>query len=322
MNDVENLPGMIGRHPLMLHLFDQARLAATSDLPVFVSGETGTGKELVARALHHLRFGPSPLFEVLDCSALPATLAEAELFGVERGAYTGAYQRRSGALERAHGGTAFLDEICSMPLTLQPLLLGALQRGEFRRVGGGRVVRSAFVIVAAASEPVQRLVAAGRLRRDLAYRLAGFELSLAPLRSRRSDIPLLAEHFLRRERRPPRNGLRFSPEALALLERYDWPGNVRELAWIVERLVLTARASVIQFEHVVGALGQADGLRGDRARLLDRLGCCDGNVQRAARTLGVARSTLRDWLRECDVRGSGRVGRPAQRDGDEVAAAN
>jgi DNA-binding NtrC family response regulator len=293
----DSLPGMIGTHPAMQYLYGLVRRIAPTRLAVLVVGETGTGKELVARALHTL--GPSPKgpFVDLNCAALPEGLAEAELFGWERGAFTGAHQNGIGLLELAHDGTLFLDEVCSMPTGLQAKLLRALEQRTFRRVGGRELKRANFRVVATISEPVQVLVRAGRLRPDLGHRLAGVEITLPRLVDRASDIPRLAAHFLRETAGHDRE---FDQDALSALADFPWSGNVRELRAAVERLAVVVDGTVLRLEDVLSALPRRGGApeREHVLRVLDQAG---GSVSAAARALGMPRSTFRRHLQTLEI---------------------
>src|SRR5574341_1187822 len=240
---------MVGRHASMLAVYRQVRCAAQSELPALIVGETGTGKELVARALHEL--GPTPYGRFVDvnCAALPEGLAEAELFGAERGAFTGAVRRVIGFLEAANGGTLFLDEACSLSPGIQAKLLRAIEHKMFYPIGGRTPRRSRFRLIAAVGAPVAELIAGGSLRSDFAYRLAGFTITLPPLRARRSDIPLLAEHFLQGAGHDGHPPAQLASDALALLRRQSWPGNVRELKMLMERLAAIEPGPVRSEEH-------------------------------------------------------------------------
>jgi two-component system nitrogen regulation response regulator NtrX len=229
VRDLERTPGLAG-------VASQLRDVAPTPTTVLVHGETGTGKELVARAVHELSARRDRPFVRVNCAALSAALIESELFGHERGAFTGALQRRLGRFELAHGGTLFLDEIGEVPLELQPKLLRVLQEREFERVGGTQTVRVDARIVAATNRDLAREVEAGRFRADLYYRLAVFPIEVPPLRERLGDIPDLVAHLAARLR--PRHPPHFTDEALAALTLHSWPGNVRELANIVERLTI------------------------------------------------------------------------------------
>jgi DNA-binding NtrC family response regulator len=220
--------GIVGTSPAIHSLHRQIDRVAANDVTVAIIGESGAGKELVARAIHDSSPRANHPFIALNCAAIPETLQESELFGHERGAFTGANQRRVGRFEQSHGGTLFLDEIAELSLSLQAKLLRALQERVFARVGGSQEVRSDFRLVTATHKNLADEVAAGRFRADLYYRIAVFELSLPPLRERSEDISLLAHHFASafdQDDRP----LRLSPETIELFLTYRWPGNVREL---------------------------------------------------------------------------------------------
>jgi transcriptional regulator with GAF, ATPase, and Fis domain len=239
VRDLERTPGLAG-------LVDQLRSVAPTPTTVLVHGETGTGKELVARALHRLSARRDRPLVRVNCAALSASLVESELFGHERGAYTGAAQRRLGRFELAQGGTLFLDEIGELPPEIQPKLLRVLQERELERVGGTQTVRVDVRIVAATNRDLAREVEAGRFRADLYYRLAVFPIEVAPLRARKGDIDPLARAFARdlsRRLGKPLRGL--APRALARLKAYDWPGNVRELYNVIERASIVARHDLI-----------------------------------------------------------------------------
>ncbi|WP_354291088.1 nitrogen regulation protein NR(I) [Sphingomonas sp. PvP055] len=246
---------LIGRSPAMQDVYRIIARVVSNDLTVLVSGESGTGKELVARAIHDL--GPrrrSP-FLALNMAAIPRELIEAELFGHERGAFTGAQARSAGRFEQAAGGTLFLDEIGDMPMEAQTRLLRVLQSGEFTTVGGARTIRADVRIVAATNRELAQLVATGQFREDLFYRLNVVPVTLPALRARRQDIALLARHFLDRavEDGLPRKQL--TTDAVAVLEAYDWPGNVRELENMMRRMSVLARDERIDGIEVRGMLG-------------------------------------------------------------------
>ncbi len=240
-NRVEPLPGMIGNCAAMQEIYRLARLVAPRDTTVLITGETGTGKELVARAIHQLSSRSAGPFVVVNCAAIPETLLEAELFGHVRGAFTGAVQSRLGRIHAAHGGTLFLDEAGELPLAMQAKLLRFLQCGEVQRLGSPDVFRVDVRVIAATNADLAELVARRQFRADLYWRLAVFPLPLPPLRDRREDIVPLAEAFL--ERLSSEAGLppkRLSAGAQALLQRYSWPGNVRELQHAIERAFILA----------------------------------------------------------------------------------
>jgi DNA-binding NtrC family response regulator len=229
--------GMVSGEPAMRQVFELIERVAPSAAPVTILGETGTGKELVARALHRLSGRRDGAFIPVNCSAIAETLIESELFGHEKGAFSGAERLRKGAFEEAHGGTLFLDEIGELPVDLQPKLLRALELGEVKRVGASRPLGVDVRIVAATHRDLRAQVRAGKFREDLYYRLCVVPITIPPLRGRRGDARALVEHFLGRA--APRGlALRFSDEALEKLEGYDWPGNVRQLRNVVQRALL------------------------------------------------------------------------------------
>jgi Nif-specific regulatory protein/two-component system response regulator HydG len=290
----------------MTSLLDMVRQVAPSDLPVLIQGETGTGKELVARALYRASQRASGAFVVLNCAALPATLIESELFGYVRGAFTGAQRDRIGLVASAHRGTLFLDEIGEMPLELQPRLLRVLQSGEVMRVGAVRPETVDVRVIAATNRDLEREVEEGRFRSDLFYRLCGVTLKIPPLRERRQDIELLAGHFLQSyAARCARTAPRLSADALAALAAWSFPGNVRELEGEMARLVTVSPPGA---EISAGALN--DRIRGvarkspvelapmslaemEKKLILTVLESTGGNRTRAAEILGISREGLR-----------------------------
>jgi DNA-binding NtrC family response regulator len=229
-----SLPEFIGSHPAMLELGRRIELVAARKTPVLVQGPTGTGKELVARALHRLSDRAAKPFVALNCAAIPESLLEAELFGHARGAFTGAVQRRTGRIESAQGGTLFLDEIGEMPLSLQSKLLRFLENGELQRVGENEPVFVDVRIVAATHQPLARRAREGSFRSDLFYRLAVFLIATPSLAERSSDLPVLVEYFLQKTSGPNARK-RICREALSMLQAHTWPGNIRELQHVIER---------------------------------------------------------------------------------------
>lgn len=233
----DELPGMKGDTEAVRKMYRMVRLVAPRDTAVLLLGECGTGKDLVANAIHKLSPRASQPFVVINCAAIPETLLESELFGYTRGAFTGAAQSRVGRIHAAQGGTLFLDEIGDLPLNLQAKLLRFLESGEVQRLGSSDVFKVDVRVIAATNADLQKKVASGEFRKDLFYRLSVFPIMLPPLRSRKDDIPGLANHFLEMlERRP----IGLSTEAAAVLEAYDWPGNVRELKHVIERAIILA----------------------------------------------------------------------------------
>ncbi|MBN1334642.1 MAG: sigma 54-dependent Fis family transcriptional regulator [Deltaproteobacteria bacterium] len=308
---------MVGRSEAMRTLFGLLERVARTDLTVLVTGETGTGKELVSRALHHRSRRASGPFVVFDCGAVSNSLVESELFGHERGAFTGAVAGRRGVFELADRGTLFLDEIGDLPLVLQPKLLRALEQREVRRVGGSRILPVDVRVVAATHRDLKAEVAAGRFREDLYYRLAVVELGLPALRDRLEDLGLLADHILNRA--SPNPGVtRVAPEVLALFEAYRWPGNVRELRNVLERALPFTSGPILTLAGLPEALRAASGATGpdtapagvrladrpfkdakeqmieafERQYLVDLLARHRGNVSRAARAAAMDRKSI------------------------------
>jgi DNA-binding NtrC family response regulator len=252
------LTELVGRSASMQVLGEMIRLVAPRSTSVLIEGETGTGKEVVARALHRLSLRSAKPFAVLNCAAIPEALLEAELFGHTRGAFTGAVQARTGRIEAAHGGTLFLDEIGEMPLALQAKMLRFLECGELQRVGDNETLRVDVRVIAATHQPLEQKAKAKEFRLDLYHRLAVFPIEVPPLRERKEDIEELADHFLERMGHgAPRK--RLTVESVAKLICYDWPGNVRELMHVLERGAILAQhrmeieAADIRFGRVTGA---------------------------------------------------------------------
>jgi two-component system response regulator AtoC len=242
---------LIGNSVAMQEVYKTIGRVARSDATVLITGETGTGKELIATILHETsNYSRGPLVKV-NCAALPETLLESELFGHEKGAFTGAMNQRKGRFELANKGSIFLDEIGEMTLSTQKKLLRVLQEREFERVGGSVSVKVDTRVIAATNKVLQQEVEENRFREDLYYRLNVIAIYLPPLRERRDDIPLLVEHFLNKYRATPRSGpARMSQQAMDALMEYDWPGNVRELQNLIERAVVLARGAIITTEHI------------------------------------------------------------------------
>jgi len=244
------LPGMIGNSRIMQPVYHLARLLAPRNTTVLITGPTGCGKEVVARAIHQLGPRAGHTFAVVNCAAIPETLLEAELFGYARGAFTGAMQSYAGRIQAAQGGTLFLDEIGEMPLSLQPKLLRFLEQKELQRLGSTEVVRVDARVISATNAHLLTLVREGKFREDLYYRLSAFPIEIPPLRERTEDVRQLALHFLAKfVSRPPAPGL--SGEALELLKTQSWGGNIRELQNVIERaLILCEDHTVICPEHL------------------------------------------------------------------------
>ena len=297
--------GLVGRSESFNAALSALQRAAPSQIPVLLQGESGTGKELFARALHTASPRAGGPLVVVDCTGLSETLFESELFGHERGAFTGAMQRKIGLAETAHGGTLFLDEIGDVPLPMQVKLLRLIESGTFRRVGGVDTLHADFRIVAATHKPLKRMVEDGTFRQDLYYRISAFPVHLPPLRERVDDIALLADSLL--QRMSGNDRLRVDDEALAALKRYAFPGNVRELRNLLERARLFADEGVIRLrdlpEDVLGtqaaaALPRAKGQDADKARLSHALATFQGTREELARHLGLSERTLYRRLKD------------------------
>jgi len=245
------LPGMIGNSRIMQPVHHLARLLAPRNTTVLITGPTGCGKEIVARAIHHLSPRAPRTFAVVNCAAIPETLLEAELFGYARGAFTGAMQSYAGRIQTAQGGTLFLDEIGEMPLSLQPKLLRFLEQKELQRLGSAEVVRVDARVISATNAHLLTLVREGKFREDLYYRLCAFPIEIPPLRARPEDIAPLTAHFLARFA-APLPAPEFSTAALQLLKTQSWAGNIRELQNVIERaLILSGDGAVIGPEHLL-----------------------------------------------------------------------
>jgi Nif-specific regulatory protein len=241
-----SLDNVIGRSKIMQNVFAEVHQVAPSKSTVLLRGESGTGKEAIARAIHHLSPRKDKPFIKVNCAALSETLLESELFGHERGSFTGASQERKGRFEMAHGGTLFLDEIGDISPAFQTKLLRVLQEREFERVGGNKTIKVDVRLIAATNRNLEQAVAKGEFRADLYYRINVVAIFLPPLRERREDVPMLAEYFLQQANEENAKHLKFSPEAMQVLCNCQWPGNVRELANCVERIVATTHGSTIR----------------------------------------------------------------------------
>jgi DNA-binding NtrC family response regulator len=301
--------GMVGRHPEMVRIYQLITRVAPTPTTVLITGESGTGKELVARAVHQQSGRRGQPFVALNVAAIPETLIESELFGHEKGAFTGAHARKLGKFELAHGGTIFLDEIGSLRLDLQAKLLRALQEREVERVGGVRTVPVDVRVLAATNVNLRAAVRNGTFREDLYYRLNVLPVHVPPLRERREDIPLLVDHFIRKIARDCHRDVRgASAAAREVLTRYDWPGNVRELENVIHRAVVLARGPVVRLEDVPldvampetgSRVADDTGVplrealdRFERQYVLRVLERVQWNMSRAARLLGVHRNTV------------------------------
>ena len=306
---------MIGNSTAMQAVFETIRRVAETDVDVLILGETGTGKELVARSVHQHSSRSTQRFVPVDCGAIPEDLLESELFGHERGAFTGAHTRSLGLFEFADKGTFFLDEIAELPVRLQVKLLRTLQERRLRRVGGTDEIDVDVRIVSATSQDLDEAVRQGRFRSDLFYRINVARIEVPPLRERRDDIPLLAAHFIQRYAgEMGRDVSEADAEVLEILRAYPWPGNVRELQNVIKRTLTMARGTVIGArdlpDEVVAAAGGRSGepssgffdlreqhtARFEREFLANLLRSCGGDVSRAAREAQVPRGTLYRFL--------------------------
>ncbi len=301
----ELFPGIIGQSRAMRAVFNHILKVAPTDTTVLISGESGTGKELVAQSVFEHSNRKGKPFIKLNCVAIPETLLESELFGYEKGAFTGAAAQKKGKFELADGGTIFLDEIGDMPLETQAKLLRVIQEKEFERIGGTKSVRVDVRFVAATNKNLRELVASGRFREDLYHRLNVFSIVLPPLRERREDIPLLAEHFCGKALKP----VQISPQALQILLVYSWPGNVRELQNTIERAAVLAEKGIIEPFHIAPQITTSatpelsiNGMESasldsrienmERGIIIEALQRSGGNQVRAAQLLGINRRSL------------------------------
>ncbi len=315
-----NVGNMVGESPALQAVLDAIQVVAPTDTVVLIQGETGTGKELVAHAIHDLSSRSKRPFINVNCAAIPATLLESELFGHEKGSFTGAFAQKIGRFELAHEGTLFLDEIGEIPLELQPKLLRALQEQEFERVGGNRTIRVDVRIVAATNRNLKQMVDEGKFRADLYYRLHVFPLTVPPLRERREDIPLLIRFFTQRYARKLNRAIDEIPSAaLDALTRYDWPGNIRELQNLVERSVILSSGRVLQISvpmlsssgvlqiaapNAVSDLAGTARKNAERERIIEALRLAGGQVggaDGAAARLGLKRTTLQSRMRKLNI---------------------
>lgn len=308
LGERHRIEGIIGESGQMLEVLSLVRRVAPSEATVLIRGESGTGKELIAKAIHFASSRASGPLVKVNCAALPETLLESELFGHEKGAFTGALTSRQGRFELANGGTIFLDEIGDLPLHLQAKLLRVLQEREYERVGSSRPINVNVRILAASHRPLEALLKAGQLREDLYYRLNVVPILIPPLRERRSDLSLLIEYFLRRFAEKNGKTIRgLTPEGRDILLRYDYPGNVRELENIIERAVVLTRDDVIasgdlpltvQEPEMVADRDPQTNLTAavealERRMIRDALAKSDGVQTRAAELLGMGERALR-----------------------------
>lgn len=296
-------PTIIGRHPTVRAALRLLGRVAKTNSTVLLTGESGTGKELFARALHGLSERKEGPFVGVNCAAIPETLLENELFGHEKGAFTGAHRRQVGRFESAHGGTLLLDEIGDLPLRTQSKVLRVLEERTFERVGSSRSLKADVRLVAATNRDLRSMVEAGGFRDDLYYRLEVFPIELPPLRDRASDIPLLAQHLV--EAIAVRQGVAsrvLTSEAAGLLEHHEWPGNVRQLANVLERAMIVGEGPRLEAAELKALLSAESG-RSERQRICDALDQSAGDKHRAAEYLGMSYRTLLRRIKEHDLAG-------------------
>jgi DNA-binding NtrC family response regulator len=307
------LGGMVGQSVKMRQIFGLIKKIAPMDVSVVIQGETGTGKELVARAVHDLSNRKKETFVVLDCGAIPPNLIESELFGHEKGAFTGAVSSRPGAFERAQGGTIFLDELGELRLDLQPKLLRVLENREVRRVGGNDVIEVDVRVICATNRDLVKEIQAGNFREDLYFRLSVINIQLPPLRQRKDDIPLILKSAMGDAESVAKHGRkRFTPAALSLLMSYPWPGNVRELMNVISHVLTFSDGEEVDVHHlpprIQGQQKEAPvpfnehlSFKDAKEQLLENfereyigqvLKRCEGNISRAARESGLHRKSI------------------------------
>ena len=309
---------IIGKSKKMQHVFTQIQIAAAGDISVLIQGETGTGKELIAKSIHDSSPRKEGPFVAFNCAAIPTELIEGELFGNELGAFTGANERRIGYFEQADTGTLFLDEIGDMPLILQTKLLRVLQEREFQRLGGTSTIAIDIRVLAATNQDLEDAIRDGYFREDLYHRLAAFPIKVPPLRDRREDIPVLADHFLKKYAAAAEKPIRdISTDALQMLVQHEFSGNVRELENVIERAVLYETTDLLQPQSLLLHQRQErsqpatssptdattilplDEL--ERRAIVHALKVTDNNTADAARALGIDRSTLYRKLKKYNL---------------------
>jgi transcriptional regulator with PAS, ATPase and Fis domain len=333
---VQRFREMIGRDEKMLAIFEWIRTAAKSDIAVLILGPTGSGKELVARMIHELSRRGQERFQAVNCAALPDTLFESEIFGYEKGAFTGAHDRKPGRLELANNGTLFLDEVGDLSLVAQAKLLRVLEERRFERLGGNRSIQVDFRLISATNRPLDLFVRESRFREDLYYRINAFSIRLPSLKERVVDIPVLGNRFLARycaANGLPLDAKQFSPEAHDLLTTYHWPGNIRELESTVSRAALSApgrviRAADLEFmhEHTGGVEEEAPTTRlptlrhAERAHIIRVLEAVAWNKLEAAKVLDISRGTLYRKIEEFGLEPSSESAGRGRRPRREVLA--
>ncbi|MCK5600524.1 sigma-54-dependent Fis family transcriptional regulator [Candidatus Pacearchaeota archaeon] len=308
------LGNIIGVSKSMQELFEKISIVADSDAAVLIEGETGTGKELIAETIHYNSSRRDYTFIKLSCVTLTESIIESELFGHEKGAFSGAIKTKIGRFELAHKGTLFLDDIEDIPISIQPKLLRVLQNREFERVGGEKLIKVNVRVIAATKKSLSSLISQNEFREDLFYRLKTISIKLPPLRERKEDIPLLVAHFVNIYAKGQKRT--FSPKVLSFLAKYAWPGNVRELEHFVEAVLVMNNAKEIQINHLpedflrkvtVQANVPINGLKKElfqieKETIKQTLAKFEGNISKAARYLNIPRSTLRDHLKKLNIK--------------------
>ncbi len=303
---------IIAKSSKMRQVIEAIKVVAKSNATVLITGESGTGKELIARATHSQSYRKDKPFIAVSCAALPESLLESELFGHEKGAFTGAHAQRKGKFEVANRGSLFMDEIGEMSANIQVHLLRVLEEKEFTRVGGNEPIKVDVRVISATNKDIKKAVANGQFREDLYYRLNVVPIELPPLRERKEDIPLLAQHFLKKFAvENQKEIIGFSPETTDFLLKYEWPGNVRELENAIERAVILTKNSYIEAtdlaqENLLMAHSAPSGRslkEVERERILNVLNETSGNRSETARILGISRATLYNKLREYELNG-------------------
>jgi len=310
LEDHYRFENIIAKSSKMQRIIEIIKTIAKSNATVLITGESGTGKELVARAIHSQSHRRSKPFVAVSCAALPESLLESELFGHEKGSFTGAYSQKKGKFEFANGGTLFLDEVGEMSTNIQVHLLRVLEEKEFTRVGGNELIKVDVRVVSATNKDLQVAIEKGGFREDLYYRLNVVAIDLPPLRERKEDIPLFAQHFLHKfAQENQKEVTEFSPEAMEFLLNYDWPGNVRELENAIERAVILAKDSLVTIADLphenmlpTRLIGSSKELREvEKNHILSVLSQTGGNYSKAARILGITRMTLYNKARDYDL---------------------
>ena len=322
---------LIGSSPSFRALLEGVQVVAPADCTVLIQGETGTGKEVIAQAIHEASPRRKHRFVAVNCAAIPAALLESELFGHERGAFTGAVVQRLGRFQAADHGTLFLDEIGELPIELQPKLLRAIQEREVERLGCSHATRVDVRIVAATNQNLEQMVSERRFRMDLYYRLKVFPITLPPLRERIGDIPLLVDHFLRSYAHRQGKSIEFVPnEVMAAIETYSWPGNIRELQNFIERSVILTRGPALQAPievlerndffahevctladadrvHIIGALRETHWIVGGKTGAASRLGLNRTTLIAKMQKLGISRETVEQRSRLSNPRANAQL---------------